>query len=166
MLENYWKSSGVKVVKILYIPATAALVGLLPLQHDGYTLVRIVVCAFLIYAGLKLKSVRSPISERLGADEARLVFFVIAAIYNPIFPLHLTRWLWICIDIGVAGYIFWVANLKSPEVESSGDYSPTVSAKQLIDEASGKADKFMSSVLWGSLACLVLALLFLTISNA
>jgi hypothetical protein len=152
-------------VKILYIPATAALVGLLPMDHDGYTLVRIVVCAFLIYAGLRVKTEGSPNAEKLGTEEASLIFFVIAAIYNPIFPLHLTRGLWMFIDIGVAGYLFWVVSLKSPVVESADGSLPLDSTKQLIEKSSEKADKLMSSILWSSLTCLFFILFFMVIAK-
>lgn len=150
-------------MKILYIPAIASLVALFPLEHDGYMLVRLIVCSFLFYAGIKTKSQGSPDARSIGSEEAALIFFVIAAVYNPIFPLHLGRGLWMLIDVGVAAYLFWFLRLSykvvAPENFETGDKNPTtpVQIGKKVDE---KADKLMSTLIWTSLVTLLLFLLF------
>lgn len=150
-------------MKILYIPAVAALAGLLPMAYDGYTVVRIVVCSFLTYAGLRFKKEGSPNTEKIGTDEASLIFFVIAAVYNPIFPLHLNRGLWMLIDVAVAAYLFWIINLKPPEAEGTEKLVTQDVANTKLESVSKKADQFMSSILWTSLIglCMVLFFMFL-----
>lgn len=163
MLEDRSQGYGEERMKILYIPATAALVALFPMEHDGYMLVRLIVCAFLLYAGVKTKSQGSPDAGSIGAEEASLIFFVIAAVYNPIFPLHLGRGLWMLIDVGVAAYLFWFVRLSykvvTPENFEIGDKNP---GTQLLDgkKVDEKADKLMSTLLWSSLASLLLFFLF------
>lgn len=147
-------------MKILYIPAIAALIALLPMEYDGYTLVRIIICAFLVYAGFRTKAQGSPNKERLGTDEASLIFFVIAAIYNPVFPLHLARALWMLIDIGVAIYIFWFVNLSNTSVSTKNKDMKLDLKIPDEEKISEKGDKLMSTLLWSSLASLVLLLIF------
>ena len=88
---------------------------------------------------------------------------MIAAVYNPIFPLHLNRGLWMLIDIAVAAYLFWIINLKPPQTE--GVEAPVTSdvANTKLVTVSKKADQFMSSIFWTSLIglCMVLFFMFL-----
>lgn len=151
-------------MKILYVPVIAALGALLPLSHDGYTLVRIVVCAFLLYAGFKVKSQGSPNSEKIGAQEASLICFVIAAVYNPIFPLYLSRGLWMIIDVVVAAFLIWFINLSSSKAsqQTSSLSIQNSDFEELGREGkkpSDKGDKLMSSVMWSSLATVVVLLI-------
>lgn len=152
-------------MKILYIPVIAAIGALLPLSQDGYTLVRIVVCAFLLYAGFKVKSQGSPNSEKIGAQEASLICFVMAAVYNPIFPLYLSRGLWMVIDVVVAAFLIWFVNLFTTKSSQQTPYSsiqksdfeePGCERKKRSD----KGDKLMSSVMWTSLVTVIVLLIF------
>lgn len=153
-------------MNILYIPAVAALAGLLPMEYDGYTVVRIVVCSFLIYAGLRVKKEGSPNSEKIGTDEASLIFFVIAAVYNPIFPLHLNRGLWMLIDISVAAYLFWIINIKPPQTEGVEEFVKSDVVNKKLEGVSKKADQFMSSIFWTSLIGLCMALFFMFLGKS
>ncbi len=153
-------------MNILYIPAVAAMAGLLPMEYDGYTVVRIVVCSFLTYAGLRFKKEGSPNSEKIGTDEASLIFFVIAAVYNPIFPLHLNRGLWMLIDIAVAAYLFWIINLKPPQTEGAEEPVKPDVVNTKLESVSKKADQFMSSIFWTSLISLCMILFFMFLGKS
>lgn len=82
------------------------LLALAPMPYGYYELLRLVSCAFFFYAGF--------VARNKDHSETSLVpwgFFGLAALFNPIFPVHLSREVWAPIDIGAA--IFILANLKA-----------------------------------------------------
>jgi len=83
---------------ILYIPCIFLSVAVFShnLPYDYYTLLRIVVAGISIYAALFL-------FKRDGFDF--WILLGIALLYNPLIPVHLSRELWIPIDVIVGGYL-------------------------------------------------------------
>lgn len=77
------------------LPILFLLVALFPLPYGYYNLLRLVVtiCAgFLVYTEIK----------QSGPNLWSVLFFSIALLFNPIIPIHLTREIWIFLDILVA----------------------------------------------------------------
>ena len=77
----------------LYFAAIVALIGLMPMPYVGYTLVKIGVAAGCLLAITKVSKVK------LLDVNANIWLVGIAVLYNPIFPIYLTRGIWIVIDI-------------------------------------------------------------------
>lgn len=93
--ENRKKLSNVPIIWIL--PAVVLLIALLPLPYGYYTLLRIIVClaaGFIAFTAY---------DETGGVGLQVLVFTLIALLFNPIFPIHLTREIWLIINLLVAG---------------------------------------------------------------
>lgn len=142
-------------MKLLLLPAFAALAGLLPLPYNGYVLIKIVVAGVSLYSGLRIRS---------RNEQAFVILMLIAAVYNPIVPLHLSRSLWMFLDVGVAGYLLWLVYATRPAAGSDvADQMATSSGPPpatLQEEKTGKAESFMNSLLYSSIGgLLVIALL-------
>jgi len=93
----------------LLIPIAILAVGLLPLPTPYYTLVRIAVFVFGISAFLALPS---------DYSTEKIVFLVLAIIYNPIFPVYFgTRLIWWPINVFTI-YFFWKLRNEVLEYEN------------------------------------------------
>jgi predicted branched-subunit amino acid permease len=77
------------------VPSVMLIVALAKLPYDYYTLLRLVVtiCALVIAA---------EIYRREAISIWLCVFAALALLFNPVFPVHLTRAIWAPIDIGCA----------------------------------------------------------------
>ena len=77
------------------VPAAMSLIALLPMPYAFYMLVRIVVCAAAIFIAWRQYKLR-------GIDAWCFAFGCIAILFNPIFPINLSREMWAPLDVGVA----------------------------------------------------------------
>lgn len=80
------------------IPALSSAVMLLgaiaPLPYGYYQLLRWVICGVAIFTAVS--------AYRWGKTWATWLFGVVAALFNPIVPIHLTREIWQPIDLAAA----------------------------------------------------------------
>lgn len=84
--------------ELLLIPIVVLLIGLLPITGDYYTLLRIIVCLFGIVAFVALPK---------DYSTEKIVFLVIAILYNPIFPIYFgSKAIWFPINV-VTVWFFW-----------------------------------------------------------
>lgn len=144
-------------MKLLLLAAFAALAGLLPLPFDGYVFIKIVVAGISLYSGLRIRS---------RNEQAFVILMLIAAVYNPIVPLHLSRSLWMLLDVGVAGYLLWLVYGTRPSVGSDVADQMVASPGQLpptIQRKAGKADSLMNSLLYSSIGGLIVIALLIFI---
>ena len=81
-------------VPVLYICSALLLVALFPMPYGYYILLRIVVCAVSIWSGIE--------AHKKGASITPWIFAVIAILYNPIEKIHLSKELWMPINIATA----------------------------------------------------------------
>jgi hypothetical protein len=90
-------------MKILYIPAILLFLAFLELPYGYYTLLRLVVTGVSLYAAFGL------------LEKGSVNFWVmlaIAVLFNPLIPVHLSKEIWIPIDIIVGIYFAVTANKK------------------------------------------------------
>ena len=81
-----------------WIAIAVVLAGIPPIWPIGYyTLVRLIVSVVAICAIVVRRDLDAPYTVGLA---------FIALLFNPIFPVHLGKLLWIPVDLGVA-YFFW-----------------------------------------------------------
>ena len=112
----------------LYFAAIVALIGLMPMPYVGYTLVKIGVAGGCLLAISKVSQVK------LLDVNANIWLVGIAVLYNPIFPIYLTRGIWIVIDIVTAIILFYIAKkLASNDVPD--DLSIIQSKLKSIDKS-------------------------------
>ena len=95
---------------IFFIPAIMSGIAVLDMPYGYYTLLRIVVCgsgafgAFLIYASYQWRWFLIPVAA---------VPAIIALLYNPLIPVHLTRDIWFPINLlcvllfSILGLVKW-----------------------------------------------------------
>jgi hypothetical protein len=100
-------------------PAAVLVVATAPLPYGYYTFTRIVVCLTgLVIAGIDLKNRR-----QIGTCSAALT--LIAILFNPVVPIHLTRTIWFYLDlVAAAVFIAHLAVLRTP-LTSSGRWEAT-----------------------------------------
>ena len=83
---------------LLLIPISVVAIGILPLTADFYVLVRIVVCLFGAAAFISLPE---------AYKTEKVVFLILAILYNPIFPVYFgSRIIWLPINL-VTIWFFW-----------------------------------------------------------
>lgn len=92
---------------LLLIAAIALFLALLPIWPYGYfTLLRVLICGVSVY-GFLLSKDFSFLKKHM------IAFIVIAVLFNPLVPIHLSRAIWVPIDLGVAIYfIMLIKRLK------------------------------------------------------
>ncbi len=91
------------VKALVLVPAVLLAVGVLPLPYGFYTFLRLVVClvcAILAYMEWKKSETVSPWSVALG---------LVAILFNPVFPVHLTKTIWAVLDLASAAMLvlYW-----------------------------------------------------------
>ena len=72
----------------------ALAVALLPMPYGYYQVLRWVCCIGFLFLGLPAEGNR------------KLIWFVLAGVYNPIVPVHAGRELWMVINLVTAGWLF------------------------------------------------------------
>lgn len=70
------------------------LIAILPLPYGYYTFLRWVTCGMAAFTAY--------ITYQWGYKWALLIFIPLAILFNPIFPIHLTKEIWQPIDIACA----------------------------------------------------------------
>jgi len=88
-----------------------ALVAIADLPYGYYTLMRLVVCATAIYVIV--------ISAKSGQTWGSWLFGIVALLFNPVAPIHLTKGIWQPLDF-ITGILLVVAALvvrKKPQLE-------------------------------------------------
>jgi hypothetical protein len=140
----------------LYFAAIVALIGLMPMPYVGYTLVKIGVVAGCLLAITKVSEVK------LLDVNANIWLVGIAVLYNPIFPIYLTRELWIVIDIVTAIILFYIAK-KLASNDGSDDLSIIQSKLKSIDKS--KIEKGANSYVQKMLLGGVLLLIFIAFTE-
>ncbi|BCH59159.1 hypothetical protein RvVAR0630_17830 [Agrobacterium vitis] len=81
------------------IAALLLFAALAPWSYGFYSLLRLVVCAAALYAGIQLLERDRNISIGL---------FVVAFIFNPLLPLHLTREIWSVLNVAAGVFMGYV----------------------------------------------------------
>jgi hypothetical protein len=80
------------------VPSLFILIAILPLPYGYYTLLRIVVSIAAGYIAF--------IAYSEGSTKAYLVIYgLMALLYNPILPVHLSREIWLPINLGTIGVL-------------------------------------------------------------
>jgi len=102
MMEQLLKS------EFLLIPIAVLAIGLLPITSDYYTLLRIIVCLFGFVAFFALPQ---------DYSKEKVVFLIIAIVYNPIFPIYLgSKIIWFPINL-VTIWFFWRLRAEMKEYD-------------------------------------------------
>ncbi len=78
--------------------------AIIPIWPFGfYTLLRLLVCGIAVYVAIKV-----------GRDESlrkhKIPLIIIAALFNPLFPVYFVRLVWFPIDIGIGIYLLNLRN--------------------------------------------------------
>ena len=88
-----------KTRQLLWIPILALLVAVLPMPYEYYMIIRLAIPVFaLVIAVNEFKEEQSNIYP--------YVFLGLATLYNPVLPIHLTKTLWIVINL-LSAYVFY-----------------------------------------------------------
>jgi hypothetical protein len=97
-------STNYKSLKISLLVAGLMLCfAVVPVWPYGfYTLLRLGVCGVSVYAAYQLK-------ENDALKKHLVPLAVLAVLFNPFMPVHLTRLLWLVIDLGTAVYFLNLA---------------------------------------------------------
>ena len=96
--------------------------ALLPLPYGYYTLLRIVVCAALVWAAITAFQKEHQIIP--------WVVVVLAIVFNPIIPIYLPKALWAVIDVGTAIFL-----LMGSDIFTDDPDAPNLSIKKPDDPA-------------------------------
>lgn len=84
---------------LLLVAALMLCVAVIPtLPYGFYTLLRLIVCGAAAYAAFKLKD-----NPLLSGNFIPLS--IMAVLFNPFIPVHLTRLIWLVIDLTSAIYL-------------------------------------------------------------
>ena len=140
----------------LYFAAIVALIGLMPMPYVGYTLVKIGVVAGCLLAITKVSEVK------LLDVNANIWLVGIAVLYNPIFPIYLTRSIWIVIDIITAITLVYLAK-KLANNDASDEHSIIQSKLKSIDKS--KIEKGANSYVQKMLLAGVLLLIVIAFTE-
>ncbi|MFC1988317.1 DUF6804 family protein [Chloroflexota bacterium] len=92
------------------IAAIMLLIAVAPLPYGYYTFLRLAICGISIYIAVK--------AYQWNTVWAIWVFGAIAALFNPIIPIHLTKEIWQPIDL-ITAIIFGLSLLllKEPSLD-------------------------------------------------
>jgi len=100
-----------KWLKVAYIILILAVVPVWP--YGFYTLLRLLICGLSAYAAYRF-------SKHKDLMKHKIPLIVIAALFNPFFPVYLFRIYWIPIDLGCAYYFYYLRTIlteDSPDLE-------------------------------------------------
>ena len=89
------------IIPILFLIIAVLFNGL---PYGFFTLLRLIVCISALYLAWTIRGG--------GKHWVAAVFLVIAILFNPIIPVHLTREIWLYIDVAVG--LFLIASLFLP----------------------------------------------------
>lgn len=91
-------------MNILYIAAGLLLIAVFPLPYGYYTFCRIAITAITIYVAL----------NHLDRNTSSFYIFICFAIlFNPLIPIHLSREIWMPIDVILSFYFIYMGRKLS-----------------------------------------------------
>ena len=153
----------------LIVGAIIALIGLFPMEYFGYTLVRIGVFSTCLLS-LFVQKNKKYLPEILGVPST-VILSIIALLYNPIFPVFLTREIWIVLDIIVALIMISLhkgcpkqpassENIQKEEIKQETlqpkiKNAPHNNVSDTPSRTEERADKAVSHLLWFSITTLL-----------
>jgi len=79
------------------VPAVLLIVAIFPLPYGYYTFLRVVVCGTAIFVAWRSYNNSSSFIRSSSAFWA-----LVAVLFNPFIPVHLTKSIWVVIDLAVA----------------------------------------------------------------
>lgn len=94
-IEVFKNSTGMPTLMI-YVAAGMLFIGALPLPYAYYQLLRLVACSFFIWASVVMNQRQYKSSFQKCC--------IIAILFNPVIPIHLSKPLWVIIDIAIGIY--------------------------------------------------------------
>jgi hypothetical protein len=95
------KSKSLKIS--LLVAALMLCIAVIPMLPYGfYALLRLVVCGVAVYAAFKLKD-----NPTLSLNFIPLI--IMAVLFNPLIPVHLTKLIWLVIDLAGAVYLLMLS---------------------------------------------------------
>ncbi len=98
------------------IPAILLIIApILPLPYSFYIFLRYVITISSLLVIYRLYSQAFLIIEL----ETTIGMIVIAILYNPIFPIHLSREMWLPINFITSGLYFWYYNQRKEDFENN-----------------------------------------------
>ena len=83
---------------VIYFTVAILLIALAPMPYGYYTLLKVIVCGVFTWAAL--------ITYSKKPSYLPWVFALLAAMFNPIIPIILSKELWVPIDIGAALFLY------------------------------------------------------------
>jgi hypothetical protein len=87
-------------MRILFVPAALCFIAIFSLPYGYYTFMRLVVTGLSLYAAF----------NHSNKDEIQFwILLGIAVLFNPLIPIHLSRAVWMPIDIITGGYFAYLA---------------------------------------------------------
>jgi len=89
------------------VPGVALLLGALPLPYAYYELLRVLVAGFAAYFAWKEFD-----GNEKKVNSFTWIFGVIAVLFNPFLPIHLTKGIWVVVDLAVAASLFWHLRMR------------------------------------------------------
>lgn len=98
---------------IIIIAIVAVLAALLPLPYGYYQLLRVLMCGVFAYAAFSAWNVLP--------QGLLWVICGFAFIYNPLLPLHLGREIWTIVNLGTAGFLVYLLQVKTVETTNGDD---------------------------------------------
>ena len=98
---------------VILTAVIAVLLALLPLPYGYYQLLRVLLGGVFAYAAMN--------SWKALPDGLIWVMVGFTFIYNPLFPLHLGREIWTIVNLGTAGFLVCLMQLKILEKHSLDD---------------------------------------------
>ena len=90
-------------IPIIYIGAAMLLIGVAPLPYGYYLLLRVVATGIFIWAAF--------VSHERKNEILPWVFGALAILFNPIFKIHLTKEVWMAVDVAAAIFLFIVKDI-------------------------------------------------------
>jgi hypothetical protein len=93
------KSNKTLPMVLWIVPALILIVAVFPLPYGYYTFTRIVTCLACIVLAYSTYRSTPPAFGWCAA------FAIVAVLFNPIIPIHLTRGVWMGLDLGAAAII-------------------------------------------------------------
>ena len=101
-----WRSCDTSYLLLGRVATIAMLLAAVgPWPYDSFTLMRFAVCAVTTFGAYQAyKNTRAAVTapQRTRQQVWAWAFALIAFLFNPLIPVHLTRATWTVIDIGVA----------------------------------------------------------------
>lgn|SRR5690625_1743905 len=89
-------------IKLIYGAIVLLIVGVLPMPYGYYTFLRIIITIIFIWS--------SVVAFDRDLATSKWIYVGIAILFNPIIPIHLTKDIWIVIDIITALILFGTKN--------------------------------------------------------